>query len=121
MNDFLPSPTPTTNCLRCGEVCRQGAPDSTKQAIVQALEGLCPACMIEKFLRSVEPIRALIEGGGVRDPLGPEIFLDHSWRENVLRPVLAGVIKHTQMHEDSINWVHVFANWGQPFPSHKKN
>lgn len=116
MSNIVPFPNSTTQCLRCGEVCRRGTPDPSKQAIHQAQEGFCPACMIEKFLRSVEPIRAMIDGDRGRKPLGPEIFLDHAWRETVLRPVLAGVLAHTQLPEDSINWLNVVAHWGQPYP-----
>lgn len=109
--------TKTTNCLRCGELCQQGAPDLTKQAIRQAAEGFCPACMMEKFLRSIEPIRALFEGTPQRPAqLQPEIFLDAKWREGVLRPVMKQVLAHTQLPEDAIDWVNVVSNWGQPFP-----
>lgn len=119
MSDLLPfsSQDSTTHCRRCGEKCRRGTPDASKQAIVQAREGYCPACVIEKFLRSVEPIRAMIDGDRGREPLGPEIFLNETWRTQVLGPVLAGVLVHTQLPPDSINWMHVVANWGVAFPA----
>ncbi len=109
--------TNTTNCLRCGELCLSGTPDLSKQAIRQSKEGFCPACMIEKFLRSVEPIRAMFEGTPQKPAsLQPEIFLDQPWREKVLRPVLKGVLAHTQLPEDSISWINVVSHWGMPFP-----
>lgn len=115
--NMTPPSHETTNCLRCGEICRRGTPDLSKQAIRQATEGFCPACMVEKFLRSIEPIRALFEGTGKRPAqLQPEIFLDHAWREQTLRPVMKLVLAHTQLPEDSIDWVNVVSNWGTPFP-----
>ena len=111
------TPAETTNCLRCGERCLRGTPDLSKKAIRQASDGFCPACMIEKFLRSVEPIRALFEGTAQRPAqLEPEIFLDAAWRDRVLRPVLKTVLSHTQLPEDAIDWINVVSHWGMPFP-----
>ena len=114
----------TTKCLRCGVLCRTGAPDPKARALVAATAtGLCPNCMITRFLLSIEPIRDTIEGhaarGGIVPALegkGPEIFLNAEWREKVLRPVLRGVLSMTQLPEDSINWIAVAGNWGLPFP-----
>ena len=79
--------------------------------------------MITRFLLGIEVIRILIEGkparGNIvaaRPGLGPEIFLDAEWREKALRPVMRGLLAHTQMPEDSINWLEVVANWGMPWP-----
>lgn len=113
-----------TNCLRCGTHCRTGTPDPTKRAIVAATKkGLCSNCMIENFLLSIDSIADLINGtparGGIvadRPGLGPEIFLNSEWRETILRPLLRGVLAHTQMPEDSINWIEVVGNWGLPWP-----
>ena len=113
----------TTNCLRCGSLCHSGTPDPNARAIVQAARGYCANCMIEKFLTDIEIIRELINGtparGGnpARTGLGPEIFLNATWRENVLRPLMATVLSHTQMPEDAINWIEVVSNWGTPYPA----
>lgn len=117
MSNILPFPAPTTNCLRCGEVCRSGPLDTKKRAIRQAKEGFCPACMITKFLLSIEPIRDLFEGTA-RTPakLGPEIFLNDVWREKVLSPLMAGLLAHTQLPADSIDWLKVSSNWCDPWP-----
>lgn len=121
MNNILPFPTSTTNCLRCGEVCQRGTPDKSKAGIWEAKEGFCASCMIEKFLLSVEPIRAMFEGTGQKGPMhGPEIFLNKTWRNEVLAPVLTAVLLHTQMPADSINWINVVSNWGMPFPKTKR-
>ncbi len=114
----------TTNCLRCGARCRRGTPDPKARAIQQsATNGFCPNCMITKFLLGIEPIRDLIEGTPARGNLvaaregkGPEIFLNSPWREQVLRPVLRGVLAHTQLPENAINWIEVVGNWGLPWP-----
>lgn len=119
MSHSLPfeAPIETTNCLRCGTLCRTGTQDPKKRALRQAKEGFCPACMVTKFLLSVEPIRCLFEGtAGQPAKLGPEIFLDPHWREKVLRPVMAGVLAHTQLPEDSIDWLAVVSNWAEPWP-----
>ena len=113
-----------TNCRRCHRPCQTGTPDPKARAIIAATErGLCSNCMITWFLLSIEPIANLINGsparGGIvaaREGKGPEIFLNPQWRESVLRPVLRGVLAHTQMPEDSINWIEVVGNWGLPFP-----
>lgn len=113
--------------MRCNAKCRIGTPDPTKRAIVAATEkGFCSNCMITHFLLGIEAIRDSIEGsparGGVvpaREGLGPEIFLNSQWREKVLRPILKGVLAHTQMPEDSINWIEVVGNWGLPWPKGK--
>lgn len=115
----------TTNCLRCGTPCRRGTPDPKARAIVQsATAGFCPNCMIERFLLGISVLRDTIEGtpargGGAvpaRAGLGPEIFLNVEWREKVLRPVMRGLLAHTQMPEDCINWLEVVGNWGMPWP-----
>ena len=94
MSNILPfeSPADTTNCLRCGKLCRRGTPDMSKQAIRQA------------------------HGGEVPAQLQPEIFLDSKWRESVLRPVMKTMLAHTQLPEDAIDWINVVSNWGMPFP-----
>lgn len=117
-----------TQCLRCGRPGRRGTPDPKARAIRHSdSDGFCSNCMITKFLLSIEPIKDSIEGtparGGTvaaRPGLGPEIFLDGPWRENVLRPVLRGVLAHTQMREDQINWIEVVGNWGLPWPKNRK-
>lgn len=112
-----PKTESTTQCLRCGQVCRQGTPDPTKKAIHQATEGFCPDCMVEKFLLSVEPIRSMFQGTEQRPArIGPEIFLDQTRRENLILPVLGRVLSHTQLPVDSINWINVVSNWGMPWP-----
>jgi len=106
-----------THCLRCAAACRLGTPDPTKRAIVQAsAAGFCANCMITRFFLSIEGLRNLIEGTPARPGLGPEIFLNAPWRETVLRPVMRGVLAHTQMPEGSINWIEVVGNWGLPWP-----
>lgn len=111
----------TTKCLRCGEMCQQGTPDKSKAGIWEAKKGFCASCMIEKFLRSVEPIRMMFEGTAQRAPMhGPEIFLNEAWRNQVLAPVLTMVLLHTQMPAASINWINVVSNWGMPFPDPKR-
>ena len=101
----------TTNCLRCGTRCRRGAPDPQARAIVQAADqGFCPNCMITFFFLTIEPVRDTIAARG------PEIFLDAKWRENALRPVLRGLLAHTQLPDDSIHWIEVVGNWGLPWP-----
>lgn len=80
--------------------------------------------MIERFLLGISVLRDTIEGtpargGGAvpaRAGLGPEIFLNVEWREKVLRPVMRGLLAHTQMPEDCINWLEVVGNWGMPWP-----
>lgn len=119
MNSELPLPV---NCLRCGAKCRTGKPDPKARELVQATKsGHCPNCMITIFLHGIEPIRETIWGTEKRPGLGPEIFLDAKWRENVLRPVLAGVLAHTQMPEDSIDWIEVVGNWTMPLPNVKEH
>lgn len=101
----------TSNCLRCGTPCRLGIPDPKARAIVRASKaGFCPNCMIEHFFGSVEVLKITIA------KLGPEIFLNAEWREKTLRPVMRGLLAHTQMPEDSINWIEVVGNWGMPWP-----
>lgn len=101
----------TSNCLRCGTPCRLGTPDPKARAIVRAAKaGFCPNCMIEHFFGSIEVLRTTIS------KLGPEIFLNAEWREKTLRPVMRGLLAHTQMPEDSINWIEVVGNWGMPWP-----
>ena len=104
------------NCLRCGAACRAGTPDPKARAIVQAAKGFCPNCMITKFLFSIEVLRIQIEGNGKRHGLGPEIFFNAEWMNRTFRPVMAGILVHTQMREDSINWIEVVGNWGLPWP-----
>ena len=113
----------TPNCLRCGTPCKPGTPDHTKRAILQAAVGFCPSCMITKFLLGIEVLRDTIEGTpargdlvAARPGLGPEIFLNADWREKTLRPVMRGLLAHTQMPEDCINWIEVIGNWGLPWP-----
>jgi hypothetical protein len=114
----------TSNCLRCGTPCRLGTPDPKARAIVQASKaGFCPNCMITRFFLGIEVLRDTIEGTpargnlvATRPGLGPEIFLNAKWREKTLRPVMRGLLSHTQMPEDSINWIEVVGNWGMPWP-----
>lgn len=115
-------PIQTTNCLRCGALCRTGTPDPTKKAIhVASKEGFCADCMVERFLLSIEPIRAMFEGTPKRPAMhGPEIFLDQQWRETTLRPVMKLVLAHTQMPEDAINWLNVVSNWGMAWPAKRE-
>jgi len=101
----------TSNCLRCGTPCRLGTPDPKARAIVRASKaGFCPNCMIEHFFGSIEVLKLTIA------KLGPEIFLNAEWREKTLRPVMRGLLAHTQMPEDSINWIEVVGNWGMTWP-----
>ena len=118
--------TGVTACLRCGAKCRRGTPDPNARALVQsAKEGFCPNCAITKFLLSIEPLVMLFEGTPARGNIparpgrGPEIFLDGSWREQALRPVMRGVVAHTQLPESAINWIEVVGNWGLPWPKGK--
>jgi hypothetical protein len=76
--------------------------------------------MVTWFLLSIEPIHDIIEGNQRHPGKGPEIFLDAGWRESILRPVMRGVLAHTQMPEDSINWLAVVGNWGLPWPKGKQ-
>lgn len=100
-----------SNCLRCGTPCRLGTPDPKARAIVRADKaGFCPNCMIDHFFGSIEVLKMIIA------KLGPEIFLNAEWREKTLRPVMRGLLAHTQMPEDSINWIEVVGNWGMPWP-----
>ena len=118
MTNILPFPGATTNCLRCGTACQSGTPDPTKRAIRRAATGFCPACMITKFLLSVEPIRGLFEGTAHQPAkLGPEMFLNQDWRETVLQPLMSGLLAHTQLPADSIDWLEVVSNWGMPWPA----
>lgn len=103
----------TTNCLRCDRVCRTGTPDPKARAIVAAAErGMCSSCMVQWLLLSVGPVRSMFETG----TLMPEIFLNDEWRETTLRPLMAGLLSHTQMREDSIHWLDVVMNWNDPWP-----
>lgn len=79
--------------------------------------------MITRFLLGIEGLRNLIEGTpprgnlvAARPGLGPEIFLDATWRNQTLRPVMRALLAHTQMPEDAINWIEVVSNWGMPWP-----
>ncbi len=115
-----------THCLRCNCLCQTGTKDAAKRAIHQAEgKGLCANCMITKFLRSIEPISTLIDGCPPRGEqperkgLGPEIFLNAAWHEQILRPVLKRVLAHTQLPEDAINWIEVCGNWGLPWPKNQ--
>lgn len=106
----------TVNCLRCGQTCRTGAPDPQARAIRQASEGLCPNCMITKFLLSIEPIKVLIEGIPARPgfhaaipPRGPEILLGQAGAP--ARQQIAAILQHTQMRETEIDWIEVVGNW----------
>ncbi len=110
----------TTQCLRCKATCRKGTPDPKARAIVASDRGYCSNCMTERFLTSIEPIRNLINGTTKKKGLGPEIFLNEEWREKTFRPVMAAVLGHTQMPEDSINWIEVVSNWGMPWPDGKQ-
>lgn len=117
----------TSNCLRCGTPCRLGKPDPKARAIVRADKaGFCPNCMITRFFLGIEVLRDIIEGTpargdlvAARPGLGPEIFLNAEWREKTLRPVMCGLLAHTQMPEDCINWIEVVGNWGMPWPKGK--
>lgn len=121
MNQELPL---RVECLRCKVPLRRGTPDPKARSIVQsATTGFCPNCMITRFLIGIGPIRDTIEGtparGGIvpaREGKGPEIFLNGEWREKVLRPVMRGVLAHTQLPEDSIDWIEVVGNWRMPWP-----
>ena len=114
----MQAPLPlSTNCLRCGRECRSGTPDPTKQAIVvSAGSGYCANCVITIFLHRIEPIRDIIKGTPRKEGRGPEIFLDGPWRDSVLRPVMVGVLAHTQLPEDAIDWIEVVGNWFLPLP-----
>lgn len=108
MNQELPL---RVECLRCNVPLRRGTPDPKARAIVQsATTGFCPNCMITRFLLGIGPIREIIKNKG------PEIFLNGEWCEKVLRPVMRGVLAHTQLPEDSIDWIEVVGNWGMPWP-----
>lgn len=105
------------HCLRCDRLLQTGTPDPKARAIrVSSTVGFCPDCMITKFLLSIEPIADTINGTPRRDGLGPEIFLNEGWRERTLRPVMRSILAHTQLPEDSINWIEVVGNWRLPWP-----
>lgn len=107
-----------TTCLRCQAPCQTGNPDPAKRAIrVADKAGLCANCMITQFLLSVTPIRAIIEGTPRHPGKGPEIFLNAEWTQDVLRPVMKGLLDHTQMPENAIDWTKVVENWKLPFPN----
>jgi len=107
----------TTHCLRCGLACRPGTPDPKARAIVQAQKGFCPSCMIQKFLLGIEPIRDLFARGQIT----PHMLTNDVWRETPLRPVLRGVLAHTQLPEDSIDWHRVVRQWDLPWPAAKRD
>lgn len=109
-------------CVRCQRPLRSGTPDPKSRGIQQsATTGFCAACMIAKFLLGIEPIRELIEGipaRGGRPPRpghGPEVLFGGPYLETI-RPVIAGVLAHTQLREDQIDWIEVVGNWGLPWP-----
>lgn len=123
----------TQTCLRCKKPCRTGTPDPKARAIRHSsTTGFCPACMITKFLLSLEPVRDVIEGtpqrgseaSGVIVPArpgkGPEVLFDGPYL-NTLRPVIAGVLAHTQLLEGDIDWIEVVGNWGMPWPRSRRH
>lgn len=108
-----------TNCLRCNKELQTGTPDPKARAIrVSATTGFCASCMITKFLLSIEPIRDTIEGTPRRPGKGPEVLFSGDFLKTI-RPVIAGVLAHTQMPEDQIDWIEVVGNWGMPFPKNQ--
>ncbi len=105
-----------TNCLRCAKPCQIGTPDPKARALVRsATAGFCPACMITRFLLEIEPVRDIIEGTPNRPGKGPEVLFGGPCLK-ILQPVIAGVLAHTQLREDEIDWVEVVGNWGMPWP-----
>ena len=63
--------------------------------------------MATRFLLSIE---------NLRHDLKPEMLLEAEWREAVFRPVMHGLLAHTQMPESCIDWNRVVANWRLPWP-----
>jgi len=131
MNDQPELPGALARCLRCDAQCRLGVPDPKARAIRVADTSracFCANCVVTRFLLSIEVIANLIEGtpqrgseaAGVivaaREALGPEVFLNGEWMDKTLRPIMAGILAHTQLREDQINWIEVVGNWGLPWP-----
>lgn len=82
--------------------------------------------MITRFLLGIEAVRDCINGrrevvidGRVvmrAEPArGPEILFGGDYIR-VIRPVIADILRHTQLPETSIDWIEVVGNWGMPWP-----
>lgn len=68
--------------------------------------------MVTHFLLSVEALDRTI------NEHGPEILFGggNEGFHAALRQCMAGVLSHTQMREDEIDWIEVVSNWGTPWP-----
>lgn len=111
----IPFPSPgVTACQRCTRLCRTGTPDPKARAIVHGQQGLCPDCMLQRLLASIEPLN----GTGLYNKL-PEYLQNAAWREKTLRPLLAAVLGHTQLTEAEVNYENVARNWHLPWPANR--
>ena len=100
-------------CLRCERPCRTGTPDPAARAIRRAaISGFCPNCMITHFLCSIEGFERPIREHGAHILFGgsnPDF-------DASVKQCIKGILSHTQMREDEIDWIEVVTGWDDPWP-----
>jgi hypothetical protein len=101
---------PMVKCERCGKLITL-APESSRHEdahpfrLAKEPKGVCANCIMTQFLYNTYPINMQI------DEAGPELLLNQGIREAFVR---CGLLSHSDLKIEEINWQQVVANWALP-------
>ena len=105
----------TTNCQRCGRLCRPGAGNPDSRPFRRASKGLCANCAITEFLKTTEPLASMFDGTWGNS--SKEVLLAPHMQEQVGRIMVAG---HCDANLEEIDWPTVVKQWDLPIPKKRR-
>ncbi len=105
---------PMTKCERCGKLIYLNAEKRHEDAhpfrLAKEPKGVCANCVMTQFLYNTYPINMQI------DEAGPELLLNPEIREAFTR---CGLLNHSDLNIDEVDWAAVVKNWKLPVKVHK--